>query len=173
MRYRVYIGLGSNVASRAGSPEETVRVALRALEATGKVAAVSSLYRTDPVGYREQAEFVNAVACLETGWELEELLHELLALEHSFGRDRKAGIPKGPRTLDLDLLLAVDGRGREVRHDSPMLTLPHPEMVRRRFVMEPLAEIAPEMVVPGTGKTARALADELRRDAQGEDVRRI
>ena len=167
MRYRVYIGLGSNMASAAGSPAETVRVAVHALEAAGKVTAVSSLYRTAPVGYVEQPEFVNAVACLETGWTPEELMHELLALERSFGRERRMGIPKGPRTLDLDLLLALDERGRAVEHASALLMLPHPEMAKRRFVLEPLAEIAPEVVVPGTGKTARALAEELR--ASGEE----
>ncbi|HTV05933.1 MAG TPA: 2-amino-4-hydroxy-6-hydroxymethyldihydropteridine diphosphokinase [Acidobacteriaceae bacterium] len=176
MRYRVYVGLGSNVASAAGSPEETVRVAVHALEAAGKVTAVSSLYRTAPVGYTEQPDFINAVACVETGWTPEELMHELLALEHSFGRDRRTTVPKGPRTLDLDILLAIDQHGGVVVHTSPVLTLPHPELARRRFVLEPLAEIAPEATVPGTGipgkgKTVRELAEELRHGGKDEVVR--
>jgi 2-amino-4-hydroxy-6-hydroxymethyldihydropteridine diphosphokinase len=173
MRYRVYVGLGSNMASAAGSPAETVRLAVHALDAAGKVTAVSSLYRTAPVGYLDQPEFINAVACLETGWEPEELLHELLALEHSFGRDRRGGIPKGPRTLDMDLLMAFDAHGMAVEHASPVLTLPHPEMAKRGFVLEPLAEIAPEVVVAGTGKTARELAEDLRRCGGDADVVRI
>ncbi|HUY82245.1 MAG TPA: 2-amino-4-hydroxy-6-hydroxymethyldihydropteridine diphosphokinase [Acidobacteriaceae bacterium] len=170
MRYRVYVGLGSNMASAAGSPAETVWVAVHALDAAGMVTAVSSLYRTAPVGYTDQPEFMNAVACVETRWTPEELMHELLALEHSFGRNRKTSVPKGPRTLDLDLLMAFDENGKAVEHASPVLTLPHPELARRRFVMEPLAEIAPEVVVPGTGKTARALADQLRCDSGADAV---
>lgn len=170
MRYRVYVGLGSNMASAAGSPAETIRVAVRALEAAGKVAAVSSLYRTAPVGYTDQPEFINAVACVETRWTPEEMMHELLALEHSFGRDRKASVPKGPRTLDLDLLMAFDASGNPVEHASPLLTLPHLEMARRRFVLEPLAEIAPEVVISGTGRRARELAEELRRGGSAEEV---
>lgn len=177
MRYRVYVGLGSNIASAAGGPAETVRVAVHALDAVGKVTAVSSLYRTAPVGYRDQPEFINAVACVETQWTPEEMMHELLALEHSFGRDRKSSVPKGPRTLDLDLLMAFDAKGKAVEHASPLLTLPHPEMAKRRFVLEPLAEIAPEVVVSGasvdTGKTARQLAEELRQSGSPEEVVRL
>lgn len=173
MRYRVYVGLGSNMASAAGSPAETVRVAVHALDAAGKVTAVSSLYRTAPVGYTDQPEFINAVACVETQWTPEEMMHELLALEHSFGRDRKSSEPKGPRRLDLDLLMAIDAKGKAVEHVSLMLTLPHPEMAKRRFVIEPLAEIAPEVLVAATGKTARELAEELRRGGNPEDVMRL
>lgn len=170
MRYRIYVGLGSNMASAAGSPAETVLAAAHALEAAGKVIALSSLYRTAPVGYREQPAFINAVACVETAWTLEEMMHELLALEHSFGRDRKAAVPRGPRTLDLDMLMAFDADAKPVEHRSPVLTLPHPEMAQRRFVLEPLAEIAPQVVVPGTGKTARELAEELRGVSDADEV---
>ena len=158
------------MASAAGGPAETVRVAVHALDAAGKVTAVSSLYRTAPVGYTDQPEFINAVACVETQWTPEEMMHELLALEHSFGRDRKGSIPKGPRTLDLDLLMVFDANGKAVEHASPLLRLPHPEMAKRRFVLEPLAEIAPEVVVPGTDKKAGELAEMLRSGGSVDEV---
>lgn len=171
MKYKAYIGLGSNVASRAGSPEETVRAAVRALGELGQVTAESSLYRTAPVGYKEQPDFVNAAVCVETEMRPEDLLRALLETERGFGRDRAASVPKGPRTLDLDLLLALDGEGRGLVLETAALTLPHPEMERRRFVLEPMAEIAPELRHPVSGRTMRELADEARNN--GEDVRRI
>lgn len=171
MKYKAYIGLGSNVASRAGSPEETVRAAVRALGELGQVTAESSLYRTAPVGYKEQPDFVNAAVCVETELHPGDLLRALLETERGFGRDRAASVPKGPRTLDLDLLLALDGEGRGLVLETAALTLPHPEMERRRFVLEPMAEIAPELRHPVSRRTMRDLADEARNN--GEDVRRI
>jgi 2-amino-4-hydroxy-6-hydroxymethyldihydropteridine diphosphokinase len=162
MEYRAFIGLGSNVASSAGDPRRTIRAAIAALEALGELTAQSSLYRTTPVGFLDQPDFINAVVCLETDVEPEELMRELLGIERRFGRDRSASVPKGPRTLDLDLLLVFEtANGESVVHRSAGLTLPHPEMARRRFVLEPLAEIAPELRHPLLCKSARQLLDKL------------
>jgi 2-amino-4-hydroxy-6-hydroxymethyldihydropteridine diphosphokinase len=164
MNYTAYLGLGSNLASSAGDPADTIRAAVRTLASLGSVAAQSSLYRTAPVGYREQPYFINAVVCLLTELEPEPLLRKLLEIERSFGRDRRESVPKGPRTLDLDILLILNNSGREgeaLRHESPFLKLPHPEIANRRFVLEPLAEIAPEMRHPVLGKSMRQLRDEL------------
>ena len=174
MRYTAFIGLGSNLASAAGSPAETVLAALQALPTLGRLVAQSSLYRTAPVGYREQPYFINAVACLETELEPEGLLRELLGIERSFGRERDKSIRKGPRTLDLDLLLVFDRRdngkaeGEAILYESPALTLPHPEMANRRFVVQPLAEIAPDLRHPVLHKSMRRLLEEL--SAQGRNA---
>lgn len=166
MKYTAYLGLGSNLASTAGSPEETIRTAVRDLASLGRVAAQSSLYRTAPVGYREQPSFVNAAVCLETELDPEKLLERLLEIERAFGRVRTNSIPKGPRTLDLDILLVykVTGSGQQpepVLRQSTVLKLPHPEISNRRFVLEPLTQIAPEMRHPVLGKTMRQMLDEL------------
>lgn len=190
MNYTAYIGLGSNLASPAGSPVETVRAAIAALSELGTVGSVSSLYRTEPVGYREQPYFVNAVARLATRLEPEHLLQALLEMERRFGRDRRGSVPKGPRTLDLDLLLVFRNRECQdsqepqesqnskesqdpVLRDSPALKLPHPEIVHRRFVLEPLAEVAPGIRHPKSGKTVCELLDELSRSGAGEEVTRL
>ena len=170
MRYTAFIGLGSNLASVAGTPAETVLAAVQALPAAGDVVAQSSLYRTAPVGYREQPYFINAVACLATALELEDLLRELLAIERRFGRERNRGIPKGPRTLDLDILLVfrADGGGEAIVCESPTLTVPHPEIANRRFVLQPLVELEPELPHPLLHKTVRQLLREL--SDNGENV---
>ena len=141
--HRVYIGLGGNLPSPIGAPRETLVEAIGALGGLGRVVGQSSLYETAPVDYADQPRFVNAVACVETGLEPEVLLDSLLEIERRFGRDRATGIPKGPRSLDLDLLLFDDDVIRTHR-----LTVPHPELHRRRFVMAPLAELAPELRHP-------------------------
>ena len=140
---RAYVGLGANLGDR----ERTLRAAVDALAAEDgiEVLAVSTLRDTDPVGVGDQPRYLNGVAELETTLTARELLEALLALEQRFGRVRVPG-EHGPRTLDLDLLLY----GGEVL-DEPGLVVPHPRLHERRFVLEPLAELAPALVVPGRG----------------------
>ena len=140
--------------SWAGAPEATLAAAALQLESLGRVARRSSLYSTTPVGFVAQPRFVNAVVALETELAPGELLNGLLAIEKEFGRDRAAGIANGPRTLDLDILLLGD---LEIR--SLELLIPHPRLAQRAFVLAPLNEIAPSVVVPGCGKTVAQLMD--------------
>jgi 2-amino-4-hydroxy-6-hydroxymethyldihydropteridine diphosphokinase len=147
-----YIGMGGNVASWAGAPAATLTAAAVRLETLGRVVGRSSLYSTAPVGVADQPRFVNAVAALQTDRTARALLEGLMGLEQEFGRDRSAGIANGPRTLDLDLLLLGDSVVREVG-----LEIPHPRLTTRVFVLAPLAEIAAQVVVPGSGKTVGEL----------------
>ncbi|MEE8313220.1 MAG: 2-amino-4-hydroxy-6-hydroxymethyldihydropteridine diphosphokinase [Myxococcota bacterium] len=152
-----WVGIGANL----GDPERVVRAAIRALGELGAVCA-SSLYRTEPQGDANQPWFVNAVVGLESDLAPEELLKRLQELERAAGRVR-AGPHWGPRELDLDLLLVGDAV-----LETPDLCLPHPRFHERRFVLEPLAEIAPELRDPRSGKSAlellRGLDDPLRSD---------
>lgn len=148
--------MGANLPSPAGSPEQTLRLALEELGSAGQVTAHSHLYRTEPVGLESQPAFVNAVAELKTNLEPEPLLQFLLTLERRYGRDRTLDTPKGPRTLDLDLLL-IDG----LVLNTEELTLPHPGLASRRFVLAPLAEIAPGLPVPGLDATVGDLLARL------------
>ena len=132
------IALGSNLSSRFGAPAENLREAIHRLDDLGTVKAVSRFHETEPMGFTQQPRFINAVALLDTEVSPLALLRGLLAIEHSMGRDRASTPPKGPRIIDLDLLLY----GNLVL-DDPALTVPHPTMHERRFVLAPLAEIAP------------------------------
>jgi 2-amino-4-hydroxy-6-hydroxymethyldihydropteridine diphosphokinase len=134
-----YVGLGSNLAD----PARQVETALQELDSLPHTRLVkrSSLYRTKPVGYADQPDFINAVAELETGLPAERLLDELQALEVRHGRERS--FPNAPRTLDLDLLLFGKLALRTDR-----LTVPHPRMKERAFVLDPLREIAPDLELP-------------------------
>jgi 2-amino-4-hydroxy-6-hydroxymethyldihydropteridine diphosphokinase len=142
------IALGSNLASPFGDRDANLRAAVERVGSLGRVLAVSSFYATAPVGYTDQPDFLNAALLLETDLGPLELLHALLAIERTMGRDRTSAPAKGPRIVDLDLLLLDD-----VVLATPELTLPHPAMAERRFVLEPLAEIAPTMVHPLGGHT--------------------
>lgn len=150
---RCYVALGSNL----GNPVQTIEEAIDAMAALrgSLLKAISSLYRTAPVGIsdklRHQPDFINAVVALDTRLGPRELLGELFALEARFGRERS--VKNAPRTLDLDLLLYGD----TVQGD-PEVTLPHPRMHERAFVLAPLAEIAPNLTVPGHGPVADLLA---------------
>jgi 2-amino-4-hydroxy-6-hydroxymethyldihydropteridine diphosphokinase len=122
------------------------------LRELGEVKAVSSSYETDRVGYLDQPRFLNAALLLETSLDPTELMRGLLEIEQAMGRERVGSVAKGPRVIDLDLLLFG-----QVVMNTTELTLPHPEMMKRRFVLEPLAEIAPGMVHPVLGLTVREM----------------
>ena len=146
-----WIGIGANLGDSRAS----------VLEAIGKlgecggvvVLARSSLYESAPVGYDRQDDFVNAVARIKTGLNPQELLDKLQTIENTMGRDRE-GPRFGPRTIDLDLLLFDEDVLR-----LKNLTVPHPRMHERRFVLEPLVEIDPDVVIPGKGRADRLLQD--------------
>jgi 2-amino-4-hydroxy-6-hydroxymethyldihydropteridine diphosphokinase len=143
-----FVGLGSNL----DGPREQVLRALQALSnlPDTRVLARSSLYRSAPVGYLEQPDFINAVAKLETTLSPPGLLSALLKLENECGRVRE--FLNAPRTLDLDVLLYDD-----MRHHEQGLTIPHPQMHLRAFVLLPLLEVAPDCFIPGIGAAAAAL----------------
>jgi len=154
-----YLSLGSNVGDRAANLQQ----ALTHLEEAGRLLAVSAFYETQPVEVPDQPWFLNCVAAIETGKTPRELLQLALHIEAAMGRLRMRD--KGPRKIDIDILLFDD-----LVVDEPGLKIPHPAMQRRRFVLEPLAEIAPEALHPVLGKTAPELLAEL---PIGQTVRRL
>jgi 2-amino-4-hydroxy-6-hydroxymethyldihydropteridine diphosphokinase len=147
---RAYVGLGANLGDR----ERTIRGAVERLAAEPgiEVVAISSLRETEPWGPVEQPAYLNGVVELETDLSPRDLLGVLLRVERRLGRVR-SGARWGPRTIDLDLLVHGDAVC-----DEPGLTLPHPRLHERRFALEPLAELAPELVVPGRGQVSALLA---------------
>lgn len=147
MKHKVFVALGSNLAD----PVAQVSQALDALAHLPQTRLLkkSSLYRSAPVGYLDQPDFINAVAHLETELAPRVLLNALLALEQECGRTRE--FINAPRTLDLDVLLYDD-----LIHHEHGLTIPHPQMHLRAFVLQPLLEIAPECMIPGVGTAAEA-----------------
>lgn len=149
---RAWVALGSNL----DEPQKQVKAGLQALTTLHDTSRVrtSGLYRSSPWGMTDQPDFINAVACLETGLEPLVLLHALQKMENAHGR-RRDGPRWGPRTLDLDLLMY----GQSVLHTDE-LELPHPRMSTRAFVLVPLAELAPELQIPGHG-SVQALLQQL------------
>jgi 2-amino-4-hydroxy-6-hydroxymethyldihydropteridine diphosphokinase len=147
---RAYVGLGANLGDRRATIERAIEL-LRAAPDV-EVLAVSSLRETDPVGFEDQPRFLNGALALETELEPRALLDLLLGVERALGRTRR-GPRFGPRTIDLDLLLYGDEQLEE-----PGLTVPHPRLHERRFALEPLAELAPELEIPGRGPVERLLS---------------
>ena len=154
---RAYVGLGANL----GEAEMAVRAGLEALDRLPltRCACASRLYRTPAWGLVDQADFINAVAMLETGLSAERLLAAMLGIERDAGRDRREDAPRwGPRVLDLDLLLYGDAV-----IEMPGLQVPHPRLHERAFALVPLLEIAPDIVIPGVG-AARGLLQTMAAD---------
>ncbi len=156
---KAYLSLGSNVGDRFAN----LNSAIEQLRHREQVMAVSSFYETEPVEFTDQPWFVNCVVKIETQRTAQELLQEILSIEKNMGRNRLQ--PKGPRNIDIDILLMED-----TILDTPEVTIPHPAMAQRRFVLEPLAEIDPGVMHPVIMKKAAELLDELPR---GQSVRKV
>jgi len=146
-----YIGIGSNIGDAAAY----CRKAIELLSEAGRVVRASSFYHTEPVGRHEQDDFINAVAAVETDRSPDDLLNVCHAIEDRLGRQRD--VRWGPRTADLDILLYGD-----LVIERPELTVPHPQMALRKFVLAPLVEIAPDVIHPRLCRTASQLYRELK-----------
>jgi 2-amino-4-hydroxy-6-hydroxymethyldihydropteridine diphosphokinase len=150
-----HLSLGSNVGDR----EAHLRDALARLGADGRVVAVSSFYETEPVEFTRQPWFLNCALALETSQTARQLMTAILRIEKEMGRRRVQ--KKGPRLIDIDILIFVSSEAEVTIMDSEELAIPHPAMHQRRFVLEPLAEIAPELLHPIFNKTISELRDAL------------
>ena len=155
----VYLSLGSNVGDR----EANLREAIRRLADSGQVRKTSALYETQPVDLLNQPWFLNCVVELETGMTPQDLMRAALALEEEMGRMRIK--KKGPRKIDIDIVLFGDAIV-----DTKSLTIPHPEMHKRRFVLQPLVEVAPLARHPVLNRTASELLQEA---GEGQIVRKL
>lgn len=160
----VFIGLGSNLGDRS----DFLRRALDALDRGDFTAVedVSSVFETSPLDVTGEP-FLNAVARIRTSLSAAALMEVLIGIETSLGRER-GGKGTLPRTIDLDVLLFGD-----MKIQDTLLTVPHPRMTQRRFVMEPLAELAPGLIIPGEVRTAREIADDLGRRHPDQVVRNL
>ncbi len=148
MTHICFIGLGSNL----GEPSDQLRLAISDIDQLPdtRVLASSAFYRSAPIGYLDQPDFVNAVVKIETRLAPRQLLSTMLSIERQYGRERT--FSNAPRTLDLDVLLYGD-----MQIDEPGLTIPHPHMHRRAFVLQPLLEVEPDCMIPSVGSVRQAL----------------